>query len=382
MKTLALQNKLSWLEVSENNIRHNVNEIRRVISEDVLLAPCVKANAYGHGLVQMAKLLTKCGVDWLCVNSLDEAILIRDAGIKLPLLILNSLHHDSFETAINLNTRFFLYDLISATKLDRVASKLRIKAKVHIKVDTGMSRQGVLASDFDRFMKDVSVLDNVRVEGVATHFATSDQTSDQDFFKRQLTTFKKVVSIGKTNYKDISIYHCANSGATLTFPESHFDLVRTGISVYGYYPSEEVMLESKKNGLVLRPAMSFKTSISWIKSLPEGSYIGYSNTHRTQRNIRLALLPIGYYDGLDRQLGNEGYVLINGSRAPIIGRISMNITTVDVTDIDASPGDIAVAIGRQGGEEISADEIAFRINSINYEVISRLSENIDRYYSA
>jgi alanine racemase len=330
----------------------------------------------------MAKLLTKCGVDWLCVNSLDEAILIRDSGIKLPLLILNSLHHDSFETAINLNARFFLYDLISATKLDKVASKLRIKAKVHVKVDTGMSRQGVLASDFERFMKDVSVLDNIHIEGVATHFATSDQTNDQDFFKRQLTTFKKVVSIGRTNYKDISVYHCANSGATLAFPESHFDLVRTGISVYGYYPSEEVMLDSQKNGLVLQPAMSFKTSISCIKSLPEDSYVGYSNTHRTRRNIRLALLPIGYHDGLDRKLSNQGYVLINGSRAPIIGRISMNITTVDVTDIDASPGDIAVAIGRQGDAEISADEIAFRINSINYEVISRLSENIDRYYSA
>ncbi len=382
MKTLALQNKLSWLEVSENNIRHNVNEIRRVISDDVLLAPCVKANAYGHGLIQMAKLLTKCGVDWLCVNSLDEAIVIRDSGIKLPLLILNSLHHDSFETAININARFFLYDLISATKLDKVASKLRIKAKVHVKVDTGMSRQGVLASDFERFMKDVSVLDNIHIEGVATHFATSDQTNDQDFFKRQLTTFKKVVSIGRTNYKDISLYHCANSGATLAFPESHFDLVRTGISVYGYYPSEEIMLDSQKNGLVLQPAMSFKTSISCIKSLPEDSYVGYSNTHRTRRNIRLALLPIGYHDGLDRKLSNQGYVLINGSRAPIIGRISMNITTVDVTDIDASPGDIAVAIGRQGDAEISADEIAFRINSINYEVISRLSENIDRYYSA
>ena len=295
MKPLEVQNKLSWLEVSEDNIRHNVNEIRRLISPDVLLAPCVKANAYGHGLVQMAKLLSECRVDWLCINSLDEAHRIRNAGVQLPLLILNSLHHDSFDAAIRLNVRFFLYDLNSAHKLSRVASRLRIKAKVHVKVDTGMSRQGVLASDYEQFMRDVSALDNVHVEGVATHFATSDQTNDQDFFKRQLSTFKRIVSIGRDNYKDISLYHCANSGAALMFPESHFDLVRTGISIYGYYPSKEVMIGSQKNGLELRPAMSFKTFISCIKSLPPDSYIGYSNTHRTRRNIRLALLPIGYY---------------------------------------------------------------------------------------
>ncbi|HLC99744.1 MAG TPA: alanine racemase, partial [Patescibacteria group bacterium] len=339
-----------------------------------------KANAYGHGIAGVSKILIKNGADWLCVASIEEAEVLRKSGVRKPVLIMGYVKRNYLSRAIQLRARMFIFDQKTVNLLSKKAKKLRTTALVHLKVDTGMSRQGINPRLLQNFIADARKLPNLKIEGVATHFANSDEPH-HSFFQSQLSAFralKYLIENQKTEY----LFHAANSAATLLAPNSHFDLVRPGLALYGLYPSAETRKICLKKGLTLRPAMSFKTRVTQIKSIGAGSFVGYGLTHRVNKPAKIAILPVGYYDGLDRKLSNRGQVLIRNQRAPIVGRVCMDLIIVDITKIrGVKIEDEAVIIGRQGTEEITVEEIAKRAGTINYEIIARLRENLPRVYA-
>ncbi len=371
------------IEISMRAIAHNVRAIQSYIGKKTLFAPCVKGNAYGHGIVGVAKLLTQLGADKLCVTSIEEAMILRKNGIKLPIVIMGFVPRERLRDIITSRASVFVYEMNTAKALSRLAPRAKRIVPVHIKIDTGMSRQGVGAHGALDFIYKVMQLKGLRVEGIATHFATSDEPENPNHFRAQLKTFlglrKEILSSWKEKIKPIS--HCANSAATLLAPVAHLDMVRPGLSVYGYYPSDTTREDIEKRGMHLQPSLSFKTKVAAVKNLPAGACVSYGCTCTTSRPTTIAVLPVGYYDGIDRGLSNKGSVLIRGTRAAILGRVCMDITVVDITGIrGVQQEDEVVIIGRQGRDEISAEEIGRHIGTINYEVTTRLPAHILRKY--
>lgn len=359
-------NSLVWIELSKSAFNHNIEIFKNTLGESVLLAAVVKSNAYGHGLIEIAKLCEEYGVDWLCVNSIDEGVALRKEGISKPILIIGYVEKGDLERLVEYNLSTFLYDR-------EIARELKEGTKVHVKVDTGMHRQGIMVEEFEEFLNFVSALKGITVEGVATHFATSDRLKDPTLFKQQLAEFTTLpIAQG-------ILRHCANSAAALVYPESHLDMVRAGISLYGFHTSEEVYNFCLDKNIELQSVLSLKTKIVQTKKLKKGESVGYGATYVADKNMDIAILPIGYYDGLDRRLSNRGSVLIGGKRAPIIGRVCMNLSIVDISDNkDVRVGDEVVIIGRQGNEEIHANELAKLLDTINYEIVTRLRESTEK----
>lgn len=374
-----MKDGLTWIELSKKNFIKNIKTIRRLIGNKVILAPCVKANAYGHGLVESAKILSENGSDWLCVDTVDEGILLKKYNIYCPILIMGYLFSDEIRDVIKNSFRIFLYDINLARAVSREAKLQRRQALVHIKVDTGMSRQGVRIDELKDFIHEIQKLPNIKIEGIATHYATSDILSNRKFYLRQKKKFGHALGILRNLIRHKTIINCANSGAILTDRNSHYDMVRPGIILYGYYPSEEVKKYCMKKGIRLLPVLSLYTKIVQVKEIKKGDGVSYGPTFIAPKNMKIAVLPIGYYDGIGRLLSNTGSMIIHGKRAKILGRVCMNMTMVDTTGIhNVKVGDTAVIIGRQGREEITADEIAKLSQTINYEVLTRLRENAKR----
>ncbi len=370
---------LIWAEISRSALRNNISLFRKLVGKNTLIAPCVKANAYGHGLEGCAYETDQAGADWFCVNSAWEAGRIRKRGIKKPVLILGHIGPSDFEAALEAEARSLIYDRAAASRLDQVAGRLGCKAKVHIKLDTGMSRQGVLERDFDAFHEYLKTLDHIEIEGVATHFASSDEPADNGHYAAQYRIFKEVHERVSRGHE--YIFHCANSAAALLYRDAHFDMIRPGISVYGYYPSPDVGEICRAQGLLLEPALALKTVVAAVKDLPAGSKVSYSGTYTAENDLRIAVLPIGYYDGLDRKLSNRGEVLMGGRRSKILGRVCMNITIADASAApDVQAGDEVVIIGSQDSETVAVEELAARIGTINYEVTTRLRESMPRVF--
>lgn len=371
----------SWIELSKSAIAHNVKTIRSLIGKDTMLAPCVKSNAYGHGMVEVARLLVQNNVDRLCVASIEEALTLGRRGIRIPILIIGFTPQKQLRDVLTTRSSIFVYEMATAKALSRLAQKQRRTFNIHIKVDTGMGRQGLQPSDLPSFIHFIQRTKGLRIEGIATHFATSDEPEKPRHFQSQLHTFlslrKEILSSWKERSKPI--FHCANSAATLLEPTAHLDMVRTGLAIYGYYPSETTREIVQKKGVPLRPSLTLKTRVAAVKELPRGACVSYGCTFTTRRPTKVAVLPIGYYDGIDRRLSSKGFVLIRGARAPILGRVCMNIIIVDVTRIPGvSQEDEAVIIGRQGRARIAVEEIATRIGTINYEVTTRVRESMPR----
>lgn len=373
-------NSQSWLEISRENLKHNLSIIRQA-SPNTIMAPCVKANAYGHGLVAIGKIFLDSGANWLCVTSLDEAEKLRRAGITCPILIIGVVFNDELEKIIDLDLRFFLHDTNTAINLSEVGQRRNKTVSVHIKIDTGMHRHGVLTENLEDFMKHVVNLPNINIEGVATHFATSDEPLNPSYFESQLKSFREALEKINRIVKKKLIVHCDKSASVLVHRNDFVDLVRPGIAAYGYYPGKDVKKICEDMGIFLQPALTFKTKLSNIKTLPADSYVGYGCSYRTARMTKIATIPVGYFDGYDRKLSNRGQVLVNGKRTPILGRVCMNVTIIDVTDCgNVKNGDEVVLIGRQGAEKISVEDVADWANTINYEIITRLRESVVRYY--
>jgi len=373
---------LIWIEVSKNAVINNFRQLRRIVGRGVLLCVAVKANAYGHGIKEMSKLLVKNGADWLAVNSIEEAETLRNDGIKKPILIMGFVQKKDLPKVADLDMRIFLYDISTAKELSKIAVRRGKKVFVHIKTDTGLSRLGVLPDGVLSFANELKKMKGIYIEGIATHFATSDDGNDGGCFKAQLTAFRNIANVlSKNGIKNLMI-NGSNSASSVICGELGFDIVRAGIAIYGYHSSEYVKNYCKNNKIKFIPALSFKTKVAQVKEIGKGSCVSYGCDFISKKKMKIAILPVGYYDGLDRKLGNGGYVLIKGKKAKIIGRVCMNMMVVDVSGIaGVSSEDEVVLIGKQGGQEITADDIAKQTGTINYEVLVRLRESIARYYT-
>ncbi|MFA6422433.1 MAG: alanine racemase [Candidatus Buchananbacteria bacterium] len=370
-------NEITWLEISKKALQNNVSEIKRVLGE-TKLAVNLKANAYGHGLAKIAPIFEKLGANWFCVNSAEELSIIRKSKVNLPVLITGHTLLGEIKEVIKLNGTFTISSLDSLKMIARESKKSGKTAHAHIKIDTGMSRQGIMPNEINEFLR--LWTKNISIEGVCTHFATADEKLNNDYFNKQLDIFNKCASNIEKGLGKKLIKHYANSAGALIYPQARMNMARVGISAYGYYPSPEAK-KILKNKIKLTPALSLKTIISAIKTIPENSRISYGCTYKTTKPTIIAILPIGYYDGLDRKLSNCGEVLISGQKAKILGRICMNHTIVDISKIkNVKSGDEAVIIGKQGSLEITAENLAQKIGTINYEIITRIRENTPKYY--
>ncbi len=370
---------LTWIEVSKEALTKNIRLFRRLVGPDKILCPCVKANAYGHGLVDCARTFLQAGADWLAVNSLYEAVALRNADIDSPIYVLGYIPLDDLEEACDLGLRIVVYDMETIERLGKIGKAV----KVHIKIETGNNRQGVLIGDLVNFANFARSFGNIEIEGLSTHFANVEDTTDHSYAEKQLEIFNRAVEELGAAGIEIPVKHCANSAATILFKKTHFDMVRPGIGAYGMWPSKETYISHlKENGsdLELVPAFTWKTVVAQIKDVAAGEFIGYGCTYKTGSAARLAILPIGYYDGYDRGV-NGAYVLIKGKRAYVRGRVCMNIIMVDVSDIEGVElEDEVVLIGRDGDEFISAEAFAGFAGTINYEVTTRVNERIKRIY--
>ena len=371
-----MQNQwLTWAEIDLDAIAHNVRQLKRHIGERVKLTAVVKANAYGHGAVPVARTALENGAERLAVNRVVEGIELRRAGIAAPILILGYSPPWEAEAIVRHDLTPTITEREVALALARAAASQGKTVPVHVKVDTGMGRFGLLPKEVADFAKGLADFPNLRLEGLYTHFATADE-ADKSHTRRQFGLFLDVLKRLEEAGIKVPIRHAANSAATLDLPETHLDMVRCGIAIYGLYPSAEV-----SHSVPLKPAMSLKSRVARLRTLPAGSCISYGCTYVTSSPTRVALVPVGYGDGYHRLLSNRGQVLICGRRAPILGRVCMDQFVVDVSDI---PGvrldDEVVVFGRQGEEEISAEEVAAWAQTINYEVVTALMPRVTRVY--
>jgi alanine racemase len=325
----------------------------------------VKGNAYGHDILEVSSVVLKNGASRLAVARLEEGIFLRKAGIVIPILILGLTLKQQAELLVSYNITPTVCEYEMIEKLSESAIKEDKVVKVHLKVDTGMRRIGIFSHDILRFIKRVRALKNVEIEGIFTHFSVADE-KDKTYTEKQFRKFMGVLTTLEKEGIRIPIKHVSNSATLLDLPHMWLDLVRPGISIYGLYPSTEVQKTIK-----LIPAHSFKTRIVFLKELPMGESIGYGRTYTTnQRRTKVASLPLGYADGYNRLLSNQVEVLVRGRRFPIIGRICMDQTMIDVTNLpQVEIGDEVVLWGRQGEEEITVEEIAEKIGTINYEIV-------------
>ena len=366
---------LTWAEVDLDAIAHNGRQLKKHIGEQVELMAVVKANAYGHGAVMVAKTALESGAACLGVNRVAEGLELRRAGIAAPILILG--YSPSWEAEAIVR-----HDLIPTVTEREVASALAEAAvhqgkvvPVHVKVDTGMGRFGLLPEEVVDFVRGLAEFPNLRLEGLYTHFAMAD-AADKSYTRRQFGIYLEVLKRLEEAGIEVPIRHAANSAATLDMPETHLDMVRCGIALYGLRPSEEM-----EPAIPLRPVMSLKSRVARMRTLPAGSGISYGCTYTTRRPTPVALVPVGYGDGYHRILSNRGAVLIHGQRAPIVGRVCMDQFVVDVSGI---PGvqreDEVVLFGRQGEAEIVAEEVGRWAETINYEVTTSILPRVTRVY--
>jgi len=379
--------QLTWVEISKKALIHNLQTFRKLIGKDVVLAPCVKANAYGHGLIECARVFERYGADYLCVNALYEAKTLRDAGIKIPILIIGYTPLSDLEDVAKLkDVELIVYNLETLTELRKSTLYHTVQGenrslKIHLKIETGNHRQGVAMKDIPDFIKAMKHHPNVELKGVSTHFANLEDRVTHQYALYQLKQFNKAIHLLESEGFAPHFRHCANTAATILLPEAYFNFVRVGIGAYGLWPSDKTEMATKraKIDITLKPALTWKTIVAQIKDVTKGSLIGYGCTYVMPKNGRIAVLPVGYYDGFVRLLSNRGYVLICGKKAPVIGRVCMNMVMADISHIpDVKLEDEVVLIGKQGKETITAEQVAELSHTINYEVTTRINERIPR----
>ncbi len=372
---------LSWVEIDAGALEHNIAAIRSNLAAGCQMVPVVKANAYGHGYLEIARILQGKSFPYLGVHNLEEALLLRAGGIKSDILILGYVPLGDLQVAVKAGFDLVVYNIETAHKLGEVANE-RTPARCHLKLETGTNRQGVTREQLADFLALFSSKPQLQLIGVATHFANIEDTTDHSYAEFQFQRYSEMKQMIEGSELPVKYHHMASSAASLLFPHTHFNLARVGIALYGLWPSKETYLSyrlSGKQNEILKPVLSWKTIVAQVKNVRKGEYVGYGTTYRATADLKIAVLPIGYYDGYDRQLSNAGHVLINGMRAPIRGRICMDIFMVDVTDIpDVGLESEVVLIGRSGDEVIRAEDVAGWANTINYEIVSRIGSHLER----
>lgn len=363
-------------DINLDAIAGNAAEIKKRLQPGVKLAAVIKADGYGHGAVPVAKAVYETA-DWFAVSNIEEALELRTNGIKKPILTLGYTAPLQLEEAIQNHITLTLCDRESAEEISEAATRIGRKAEVHIKVDTGMGRIGFPAEEFFSEQAAEAVkLSNLTATGIYTHFARADE-ANKDATRLQYQTFMTfIASLEKRGITGL-LRHAENSAAILSLPEYQLDMVRLGISLYGMYPSEEVVPDDLK----LQPAMEIKSHIAFLKTVPAGTGIGYNATYVTREPRRIATVPVGYGDGYPRALSNCGRVLVHGKSVPIVGRVCMDQMMIDVTDVpEVKRGDTVTLMGREGGEWITAEEIGALSHSFHYEMVCNVGKRIPRVY--
>ena len=377
-----LSEHLTWVEVSKSAVLNNIEVARQSVSNKTKVMAIIKANAYGHGLCEVAAIAEAADIDYFGVNSIHEAVKLRNAKIKKPILVLGYVPVSALKEAVMHDITLVAYNDETINKLQEIASKYKKDVKVHIKVETGLHRQGVNPEKLEEFCKLVKSKKNIIVEGMSTHYANIEDTTEHSYAKQQIENFMDAYETMKHYGINIKYRHTACTAAPMLFPEIHFEMIRFGIGLYGLWPSKETKIsayERKRGEFNLKPALTWKTKIAQVKDVDANSFIGYGCSDFVTQKSKIAILPIGYYDGYDRKLSNVGYVLVRGKRAPIRGRICMNMCIIDVTNIEGvSAEDEVILLGSDGEDSISAETMAAKIGTINYEVVTRINEGLPR----
>lgn len=366
----------TWTEIDLSNLEHNYRALRAMLPQGCRFLGVVKADAYGHGAVQVARRLETLGAEYLAVACLDEALELRQAGITIPILILGYTPVERTDSLLEGGITQTVYDVDMAKALSDAAMAAGKPLKIHVKADTGMSRLGWLCGEADQSaaveaIAQVCALPGLEAEGIYTHFANAD--GDEDYTMLQFTRFLDLLEALKDRGITFAIRHCAASAAALKFPCTHLDMVRPGIALYGHYPDPSC---EGLDGPGLRPVMTLKTRVASVKTVPAGTPVSYGCTHVLDRETKLAALTIGYADGLPRLCSDRLEVLVKGSRAPIVGRICMDMCMADVTGLDVAPGDEVEVFG----EHLPIEDVAALAGTIQYELLCAVSPRVHRAY--
>ena len=375
---MPLCGRPTFAEIDMDALRHNLRSAREFIGNDVKILAVVKANAYGHGAIECARVLESGGVDWFGVALIEEAVELRGAGISKPILCLGGCSTGDERNLLEFNITPVIFNLEQAGALQIAASDAGQIMRVHIKIDTGMGRLGIRWNKLDAFIKELATFSNLKVEGLMSHYAAADNINENDFTRLQLDRFFESLSKFEAAGLRPEIIDIANSPGAVGHPDSRFGMIRLGGVLYGL---GDDTLSDKLPKPELIPVMSLYSSIADIKEVREGETVGYGRTFTCNRDTRIALLPIGYNDGYRRLLSNKANVIINGRLAPVIGRISMDWTIVDVTEVpDAKIGSTVIMIGRENGLEVSAADLGTFADTISYEITCGIGSRIPRKY--
>lgn len=376
--TQVTSNRPTRAEIDLGALAQNFRNIRNFIGSDVKLMAVVKADAYGHGAVRCAEILEREGVDWFGVAIPSEGIELRRHGSMKRILCLGSFWEGQETLLLNHGITPVIYRLEQAAAFDAAAGARNSVAEVHIKIDTGMGRIGVRHDELDAFLDRFARFGNLHIEGVMTHFAAADDRGEDEFTLGQIARFEKAVKAVEARGHRPVYRNLANSAAAISIPDARGSLVRLGGILYGL---EEDVLQPGSARPELEPVMSLKTSIAYLKNVPAGETLGYGRTAELKRDSVIATLPIGYQDGYRRALSNRAKVLVKGQYAPIVGRVSMDWTLIDVTEIeDAAVGDEVVLIGSSGDRSVSAEQLAAAADTISYEITCGISRRVSRVY--
>ncbi len=365
----------TWAEIDLAAIKRNLAEIKQAAGHARIMA-MVKANAYGHGMLEVSRICYQEKVDFFGVASLDEALTLKQEIFDIPILVLGYIPLSDAITVVAEDIRPCIFTIESAQVMSRAAVQLNRPAHLHIKLDTGMGRIGFLPDDNSlNLLQEIAALPGVKIEGIFTHLAEAD-IEDSSFTREQINTFKRFIKKMEERGINIPLKHCSNSAALINFPEAHFDMVRAGILLYGLFPSPQ----TKLGKIDVIPAMTLKSRVSYVKTLPVGHSISYNRTFYCQRDTRVATVPIGYADGYSRLLSNRTQALIKGKLVPLVGNVCMDMCMFDVSGVgEVKEGDEVILFGRPE-DGVTANDLAQAIGTINYEVVSALGSRVPRIY--
>ncbi|SHJ86126.1 alanine racemase [Tepidibacter formicigenes] len=364
----------TWAEINIDNLKENYRNIKKLLKEDTKICGVVKANGYGHGSIQVAKALIEEGVDYLAVATLEEALELRSDNIKKPILCLGYIQEGDFKLVLNNDIDVTIYSYESAEKLNNLAKENDNIVNIHIKLDTGMSRLGFQIEDKTvDYIEKIYNLSNINMVGIYSHFAMADE-KDKTFTHMQFEKFEYITKKLEDRGIKIPIKHICNSAGIIDYPDYHLDMVRSGIILYGHYPSDEV----KKELLPLKPIMTLKTKVSHVKILEPERGISYGQKYKTENYTKIATIPIGYADGFTRMLGENANVKIKNELVPVVGRICMDQCMIKVDDLDVNIGDEVKIFGEDS--DIKIERFADALNTINYEVLCMISRRVPRIY--
>jgi alanine racemase len=379
---MMVANSFNRVEIDVAALQNNYQSIQQTVGQQVKVMSVVKSDAYGHGLIECAQAIYLAGGRTFGVAEVWEGVVLRRANLAGEIVILLGGSSESYEEIINHKLTPVVYDVDFITGLSYEAARKNTEVGVHLKVDVGMGRLGVLPAEVESYVSLIKRLPSISLSGVLSHFPLADEAGALEKTQEQVSNFRNVLAGLKTKKEGAVVAHIANSAALIYFPAARLDMIRPGISLYGYYPdASSARGKAAAPMLQLQPVMSFKTRVVQVKELDTGCGISYGHTFVTRRKSRIAVLPVGYADGYLRKLSNKAEVLIGGRRAPVCGRVCMNATMVDITDLPpVHAGDEVVLLGHQGDAKITADEIAEWMETISYEVLCLLGTFNERFY--